>query len=53
MGEKPSLTLELDSHTADAGIDTRIDAFIDVIINYRSSDNENSKAVEIAKYDYG
>ena len=52
MGEKPSLTLELDSHTADAGIDTRIDAFIDVIINYRSSDNKNSKAVEIAEYDY-
>lgn len=52
MGEKPSLTLELDSHTADAGIDTRIDAFIDVIINYRSSDNKISKAVEIAKYDY-
>ncbi|KUK64664.1 MAG: CoA-substrate-specific enzyme activase [Desulfofundulus kuznetsovii] len=34
MGSKPSLTLELDSHTADAGIDTRIDAFIDVIRNY-------------------
>lgn len=34
MGNKPSLTLELDSHTADAGIDTRIDAFIDVIKNY-------------------
>ncbi len=34
MGSKPSLTLELDSHTADAGIDTRIDAFIDVICNY-------------------
>ena len=35
MGSKPSLTLELDSHTADAGIDTRIDAFIDVIRNYQ------------------
>ncbi len=34
MGNKPSLTLELDSHTADAGIDTRIDAFIDVMKNY-------------------
>jgi predicted CoA-substrate-specific enzyme activase len=34
MGSKPSLTLELDSHTADAGIDTRIDAFIDVFRNY-------------------
>jgi len=30
MGAKPSLTLELDSHTADAGIDTRIEAFLDI-----------------------
>lgn len=35
MGQKPSLTLELDSHTADAGIDTRIEAFLDVIHSYR------------------
>ncbi|HHV71574.1 MAG TPA: CoA activase, partial [Clostridia bacterium] len=34
MGRKPSLTLELDSHTADAGIDTRIEAFLDVINSY-------------------
>ena len=34
MGTKPSLTLELDGHTADAGINTRIDAYIDVIKNY-------------------
>ncbi len=35
MGTKPSLTLELDGHTADAGINTRIDAFLDIIENYR------------------
>ncbi|HJV36705.1 acyl-CoA dehydratase activase-related protein, partial [Geomonas sp.] len=35
MGQKPSLTLELDAHTADAGIDTRIEAFLDVVRNYR------------------
>ncbi|MGE5404520.1 MAG: acyl-CoA dehydratase activase [Candidatus Saccharibacteria bacterium] len=34
MGRKPSLTLELDSHTADAGVDTRIEAFLDVVKNY-------------------
>jgi len=34
MGTKPSLTLELDSHTADVGIDTRIDAALDIIKNY-------------------
>jgi predicted CoA-substrate-specific enzyme activase len=35
MGRKPSLTLELDSHTADAGIETRIEAFLDVVHYYR------------------
>jgi len=35
MGRKPSLTLELDSHTADAGLETRIEAFLDIIAAYR------------------
>ncbi|MGE5329668.1 MAG: acyl-CoA dehydratase activase [Deltaproteobacteria bacterium] len=43
MGEKPSLTLELDSHTADAGIDTRIDAFIDVMKNYKNESSAKTK----------
>ncbi len=34
MGNKPSLTLELDSHSSDAGLDTRIDAFLDIIEGY-------------------
>lgn len=34
MDDKPSLVLELDSHTADAGIETRIEAFIDVVKSY-------------------
>ena len=36
MGSKPSLTLELDSHSADAGINTRIEAAIDIIKSYRT-----------------
>lgn len=35
MGDKPSLTLELDSLTADAGLETRIEAFLDVVTAYR------------------
>jgi predicted nucleotide-binding protein (sugar kinase/HSP70/actin superfamily) len=35
MGKKPSLTLELDNHVADAGLETRIEAFIDIIQRYR------------------
>jgi len=34
MGQKPSLTIEVDSHTADAGVNTRIEAFMDVVRNY-------------------
>ncbi|MGA2478634.1 MAG: acyl-CoA dehydratase activase, partial [Spirochaetia bacterium] len=34
MKTKPSLTLEVDSHTADAGVNTRIEAFLDVVRNY-------------------
>jgi predicted CoA-substrate-specific enzyme activase len=36
MGMKPFLILELDSHSADAGIDTRVEAFLDIIDGYRS-----------------
>jgi predicted CoA-substrate-specific enzyme activase len=35
MGQKPSLTLELDSHTADAGLETRIEAFLDIVTAFR------------------
>jgi predicted CoA-substrate-specific enzyme activase len=35
MGSKPSLTIEVDEHTADAGVNTRIEAFLDVVRNYR------------------
>jgi predicted CoA-substrate-specific enzyme activase len=34
MGGKPMLVLELDSHVADAGLETRIEAFIDIVQNY-------------------
>ncbi len=36
MGRKPSLLLELDAHSADTGINTRIEAFIDVVNGYRA-----------------
>ena len=31
MAERPTLILELDSHTAHAGLDTRIEAFLDIV----------------------
>ncbi|NLE23736.1 MAG: activase, partial [Clostridiaceae bacterium] len=45
MGRKPSLTLELDSHTADAGVDTRIEAFLDVVRRYRDMDSGKDNQV--------
>ncbi len=49
MGVKPFLVLELDSHTADAGIDTRVEAFLDIIEGYRSREGELASA----RYDNG
>jgi predicted CoA-substrate-specific enzyme activase len=37
MGSKPYLMLEIDAHTADAGIQTRLEAFLDIIENYRET----------------
>ncbi|MDD4182903.1 MAG: acyl-CoA dehydratase activase [Candidatus Omnitrophica bacterium] len=36
MGKKPMLILEIDNHTADAGINTRIEAFLDIVRGVRS-----------------
>ncbi len=49
MGTKPFLILELDSHSADAGIDTRVEAFLDIIEGYRSKFLEKSAE----RYDNG
>ena len=43
MGRKPALILELDSHTADAGLETRIEAFLDVVAAYRRQSAAGAK----------
>lgn len=43
MKTKPSLTLELDSHSADAGINTRIEAFLDIVERYRKLEIRDSQ----------
>jgi len=40
LGSKPYLFLEIDAHTADAGIQTRLEAFLDVVANDRSDQTE-------------
>jgi len=37
MGSKPYLILEIDAHTADAGVQTRLEAFLDIVRNYRET----------------
>ena len=49
MGQKPFLVLELDSHSADAGVDTRVEAFLDIIDGYRNKQQE----IESERYDNG
>ncbi|MDR1127161.1 MAG: acyl-CoA dehydratase activase, partial [Treponema sp.] len=49
MGQKPFLVLELDSHSADAGIDTRVEAFLDIIEGYLSKKAE----IETERYSNG
>ncbi len=50
MGRKPSLTLELDSHTADAGLETRIEAFLDIVQHYREL--ESKKRIKAVVKDF-
>lgn len=50
---KPFLVLELDSHSADAGVDTRIEAFLDIIEGYKKTlskitDKRYTKRYEIS-----
>jgi hypothetical protein len=50
MGRKPYLVLEIDSHTADAGLDTRIEAFLDIVDSYRRHVPSDQVAVVPRRY---
>jgi predicted CoA-substrate-specific enzyme activase len=43
MGTKPYLILEIDAHTADAGVQTRLEAFLDIIGNYRQTESRRGR----------
>jgi len=45
MGEKPALILEIDEHSADAGVVTRIEAFLDSLANAHVSPAEQGRRV--------
>jgi predicted CoA-substrate-specific enzyme activase len=44
LGSKPYLIIEIDAHTADAGVQTRLEAFLDVVTNYREAHASPSQA---------
>ena len=46
MGEKPCLQLEIDEHSADAGVITRLEAFLESLKNYRGQPEEKKPAVK-------
>jgi len=50
MGRKPYLILEIDSHTADAGIDTRVEAFLDIVESYRRHAAHLADAIPRRRY---
>jgi predicted CoA-substrate-specific enzyme activase len=45
MGSKPYLILEIDAHTADAGVQTRLEAFLDIVQNYRQAETAHNQTV--------
>jgi len=44
LGSKPYLILEIDAHTADAGVQTRLEAFLDIVQNYHAAQTSLSKS---------
>ena len=44
LGSKPYLILEIDAHTADAGVQTRLEAFLDIVQNYHAVQTSLSKS---------
>ena len=50
MGIKPFLVLELDSHTADAGVDTRVEAFLDIIDGYKRKLKDENTDIPVRRY---
>ena len=49
MGSKPYLILEIDGHTADAGVQTRLEAFLDIVKNYREGEISRSSEFKPAR----
>jgi predicted CoA-substrate-specific enzyme activase len=49
MGSKPYLILEIDAHTADAGVQTRLEAFLDIVRNFRAGQSSRTSQFNPAR----
>ena len=49
MGSKPYLILEIDAHTADAGVQTRLEAFLDIVRNFRAGQSRHARRFNPAR----
>jgi predicted CoA-substrate-specific enzyme activase len=52
MSDKPCLQLEIDEHSADAGVVTRIEAFLESLKNYRPASRVVRRATELRNTQY-
>ncbi|HYA87398.1 MAG TPA: acyl-CoA dehydratase activase [Nitrospirota bacterium] len=53
MGSKPYLSLEIDSHTADAGIQTRLEAYLDIVHNYQGAPSVENRQFSVCRVGAG
>jgi predicted CoA-substrate-specific enzyme activase len=53
MGSKPYLILEIDAHTADAGVQTRLEAFLDIVRNYQVAPAMQSRQFSLCRIGAG
>ncbi|HUI62720.1 MAG TPA: acyl-CoA dehydratase activase-related protein, partial [Steroidobacteraceae bacterium] len=53
MGAKPYLILEIDAHTADAGVQTRLEAFLDIAHSYREAQASRGQSFTPCRLDVG
>ena len=53
MGSKPYLILEIDAHTADAGVQTRLEAFLDIVRNFRAGQSSRADRFSPARLTSG
>jgi predicted CoA-substrate-specific enzyme activase len=44
LGSKPYLIVEIDAHTADAGVQTRLEAFLDIIRNHQAGEMTRTRS---------